>query len=219
MNKNGFTLLELLVVVAIIGMISTTLYANLSGARYKAHGVYLLRTTLAIEKAFAIKGIKEGKFQWWDIADFPGAEEWEEVIDVSKLIDEGAISEFLPVLPDGIPSSASDGFGAAPYQFTFAYQNYFPSSSTYTDPSSTLCDQANYTHNVTNFYSIQNGISLIIRPDYDYESDKFQETFKYLDNAIDGGDGQNCGKFRVITYPNWLAMYLYTMSPTVEFNH
>jgi|GEM_PF-1128366 len=219
MKKKGFTLIELLVVISIVGVLSSTVFTNVFGARYKAHGAYLLRTTQAIEKAFIFKGLDENVFTWWDITDFPGESEWDEVIDVGKLIEEGAINEFLPVLPDGIPVSSADGFGAAPYGFTYAYQNYFPTSARYSDPASGFCDDEDYTHTVSNFYSIQNGISLIIRPDYDFQTEKFQKTFKYLDDAIDNGDGQNCGKFRVITYPNWLAMYIYTLSPSTKFSH
>ena len=141
------------------------------------------------------------------------------MIDIQQLIEDAEISSFLPVLPDGIPSSEPDDFGSAPYDFTYAYQNYFPTNTRYEDPDPSLCNQVNYTHNVNNFNDIQNGVSLIIRPDYDFNSDKFQYTFQALDQHIDGGDGQNCGKFRVITYPNWVAMYIYNIGDTKTFSH
>lgn len=217
-NKKGFTIIELLVIMAIIGILSGIALVTMTSVRHKARGAYIAQTTKAIEQAFTMKGLSDQVTNWWQVGDFPVESEWEEVIDVQQLIEEAGLGEFLPTLPDGLPAGEPDDFGAAPYNFTIAYQNYFPTASEYTDPDPSVCYQENYTHTVSNFYETQNGVSLIIRPDYDYQTEKFKQTFEYLDDYFDDGDGQNCGRWRIITYPNWLAMFIYTMDTDEVFN-
>lgn len=211
-------MIEMLVVLAVIGVFATLTLTVLTSVRYKARGSYVARTTKAIEQAFLLKGLNDQVTNWWQVNDFPVESEWEEVIDVRSLVENGGLGEFLPVLPDGLPANEPDAFGRSPYLFTFAYQNYFPTASSYSDPDPSVCYQENYTHDVSKFYDTQNGISLIIRPDYDYHSEKFKQTFEYLDDYFDGGDGQNCGRWRIVTYPNWLAMFIYTMDDDAVFN-
>ena len=218
-SKNkGFTLIELLVAFAVVGILSSIVTTTVFESRYKAQGAYLLETIRAIDLAFTLKGINDNRREWWQISDFPGESEWDEVIDIQDLIREAGIDEFLPVLPDGLPDSASDDFGAAPYDFSYAYQYYFPTDTKYSDPDPSECFKEDYTHTVAHFYSIQNGVNLLFQPDYDFQTRKFTETFKYLDEAIDGGDGQNCGRIKVITYPDWTAMYMFMLAPTGRFN-
>ena len=219
MKKSGFTLIELLVVLAIVGLLAGAALTTLTGVSYRARASYVARTAESIEQAFILKGIDEGINVWWKIDDFPLASEWDEVIDVNQLVEEAGLGEFLPILPEGLPSDAQDDFGYAPYDFTFAYQNYFPTSPVYVDPDPSVCFQEDWTHTVSNFYDIQNGISLIIRPDYNFNTQKFKDTFDSLDAFYDNGDGQNCGKLRVITYPNWLAMYIITLDRDITFPH
>ena len=217
--KKGFTLIELLVVIAIIGLLAGALLTTLTSTSNRARASYVARTSESIEQAFILKGIDEGINEWWEVDDFPADSEWEEVIDINKLVEDADLGRFLPTLPEGLPSDAQDDFGRAPYDFTFAYQNYFPTASEYTDPDPSVCYQEDYTHNVSNFYRTQNGISLIIRPDYDFNSDKFRDTLESLDAFYDKGDGQNCGNFRVITYPNWIAVFILTIDRDNVFPH
>ena len=215
--KKGFTLIELLVTIAIIGLLAGAIFTTLTGVAYKARASYVAQTSESIEQAFILKGINDQINEWWEISDFPVDAEWDEVIDVNQLVEDADLGSFLPILPDGLPSDAQDNFGAAPYDFTFAYQNYFPTNSEYVDPDPSVCFQEDYTHTVSNFYDIQNGISLIVRPDYNFQTEKFDETFQALDEFYDNNDGQNCGKLRVITYPNWVAMFIITIDKDNEF--
>lgn len=217
--KKGFTLIELLVVIAIIGLLAGVIFTTLTSVAYQARGSYVARTTESIEQAFILKGLDEGITQWWQVENFPIDSEWEEVIDINKLVEEGELGRFLPTLPEGLPSDAQDDFGRAPYDFTFAYQNYFPTASEYTDPDPSVCFQEDYTHDVDNFYDTQNGISIVVRPDYNFQTEKFRETFASLDAFYDDSDGQNCGNLRVITYPNWVAMFIITIDRDINFPH
>lgn len=69
MRKKGFTLIEILVVVAIIGLISTVVLANVLKARQRGEDTHLLLQLKQIEKAFVFSYIEEDRDTWWTEAE------------------------------------------------------------------------------------------------------------------------------------------------------
>jgi len=61
----GFTIVELLVVLAIIGVLATVILANLNQGRDRAAVANELRQLQEIEKALRVYLIDDGRAQWW----------------------------------------------------------------------------------------------------------------------------------------------------------
>lgn len=64
-NKKGFSLIELLVVISIIGILSTIILSGLNQAREKAETAKLLAQFKQIESAFIFTYLDENRSSWW----------------------------------------------------------------------------------------------------------------------------------------------------------
>lgn len=64
-KQKAFTLIELLIVVAIVGILSTVVFTSVQNARIKAKAAKFISDAKQIEKAFAMWAIDEGRTTWW----------------------------------------------------------------------------------------------------------------------------------------------------------
>ncbi len=185
MNKQGFTLLELLVIIAIIGTLSSIIASPVMGVFFKAKGSHTVQTLDAVEKAFLQKALKDDVLEWWDEDDFPSTNSWAAYID--DLVDDSSISDFLPIAPD-YPNPDN---GAA---FEYAYDS---DSDVFINPTGTACfdHTETFTGNWGQWNNLR-GVNIVINPNRHPDSEEFRDVFEELDNAIDRGDGPYCGKMR-----------------------
>lgn len=92
MDKKGFTLLELLIVVAIIGLLASISWVSLGGARKKAVAIRTISDVENIFTAMAFELKKEGREVWWTEAELGlGSDPAVENIP--------GLTEFLPRIP------------------------------------------------------------------------------------------------------------------------
>lgn len=183
MQKNGFTLVEILVVLAIIGLVSATLATNIQSVRQQARASSMTQNIKAIEKAFLYKALDENISAWWHEDDFPSSATWAAYIDDL----DGEIDEFLPVAPD-IPG--------ANWSYTYAYDNdgdELPSTPADCDNPQSLTVQDVRDH-------LWSGVSISIGIGVPYYNQNFIDIFTQLDESFDGGDGPVCGRIRTAGY-------------------
>jgi prepilin-type N-terminal cleavage/methylation domain-containing protein len=69
-EKRGFTLVELLVVISIIALLSSVVFASLNSAIEKAAVVSIIANLKSVEKAFYLLADDENISLWWPEIDF-----------------------------------------------------------------------------------------------------------------------------------------------------
>lgn len=185
MYRKGFTLIELLVVVAIIGLISSTVFTNIRGGVNKAKAANTATALDAIHDAFIYKSLDENITEWWHEDDFPSTSSWAAYIE--DLVNDDIISTFLPSAPD-YPNTDPENF------FEYAYDQ---DDDVFVNPSGDAC--FDHTETFSGNWSQWNqlrGVNVVVYPGLHPDSREFRESFEFLDNAIDKGDGPYCGRMR-----------------------
>ena len=186
MKQRGFTLIELLITISIIGILSTSVLVVTRSAVFKSKGANVVTTLRAIEDAFVYKALDDDVSQWWHEDDFPSTNSW--AAYVQDLVNDDVISTFLPSAPDYPNPIEND--------FEFAYD---ADDDIFINPVIGSPECFNYALSNTGPWAQWNnlkGINVVIYPGLHPDTDEFRETFNYLDDVIDGGDGPYCGKMR-----------------------
>jgi len=186
MLKKGFTLLELLVLMAIIGMLSSVLVSNTQVGINKARGSNIILNLREVDKAFTLKALRDNIDTWWHEDDFPEESSWATYISD---LTEGSISEFLPIAPE-VPGAES---------YDYAYDN--DGNDTFALP----CDATSLNSSATanQFHrTVTGGVNIVVAPDAHYSSERFQGIFASMDNTFDDGDGPLCGRVRTHGFDN-----------------
>jgi len=182
MNKKAFTLIELLIVIAIIGILSAVVLSSLRSGINSAKGNRILQDFDALEQALTLQVINENRTTWWDEDDLGvSAIDWG--IYISEIIDNG----FLDTLPE---SPTTPGTAVEFDQFNYAY-DYDPGHGVYTPPAN--CFVPSGAADIDNAYF---GVNIIIDLGISTESDEWKQIYDFLDEAVDGTDGSLCGRFR-----------------------
>ena len=91
-NQNmikGFTLLELLIVIAIIGLLASVVIVSFPGVQDKSRAVIIVQDFQTIENALRLFKISENRDTWWRETYWTGG-----VPRISQIM---GLSEFLPV--------------------------------------------------------------------------------------------------------------------------
>lgn len=104
-HSSGFTLLELLIVIAIIGILAAVVLASLSSSRVKARDTQRVAQLKEIEKALALYYTEYGQYP--DGAEIGGTQNWFSNTSIGELVTEG----YMPVLPaDPVYGSGLGGY-------------------------------------------------------------------------------------------------------------
>ncbi len=189
--KKGFTLIELLVVITIIGLLAGAIMATLRSSINKAKGANVASALKAIDDAFVYKALDENVTAWWHEDDFPSTNSWAAYIE--DLVNDDVISTFLPAAPDY--PNPDDGS-----VFEYAYDQ---DDDVFVNPGAG--DPACFDYVLTydgswGQWNQLKGVNIVIYPNLHPNSEEFQDTFNYLDEVIDGGDGPYCGR---MTNDSW----------------
>ncbi|MEW5907801.1 MAG: type II secretion system protein [Patescibacteria group bacterium] len=161
----GFTFIELLIVIAIIGILASIVLVSLNSARTKAKAAKLVSDSNQIAKALAGWGIEEGIIEWWHEDDFlptcgtSGSSEDEPTI--TCLAENFALGDWL---------SGNAGIDTNLY----VYDN---DGDTF-DTNGDGCADG----------SIWNGVFLNIW------DQTLLDVVEEADDKVDNGDGSSCGK-------------------------
>lgn len=185
--KRAFTLVELLMVIAIVGILATLLQVSFRSSIDQAKAVNIARELQAIQRAFEMKALNEKITEWWPEDDLPtGPAEWGSYIELFG--DGSVIENFLPIAPDAPNYTAGDIA-----TLTYYYDNdkdWNPQPHQFTDPAD--CHAASE----SNRQNAWNGVNILFELGIPHTETAWMNTATYLDNAIDRGDGFYCGKFR-----------------------
>ncbi len=107
-GRRGFTIIELLVVISIIGLLASIVLAGLNGARQRAAVISIVSNLKAVEKAFLMLGYDQDWQTWRLECDFVGGcpPANNPNPNISLLVTDAAnLGRFLtaaPTLPIGI---------------------------------------------------------------------------------------------------------------------
>lgn len=184
--KQAFSLIELLVIIAIIGIFSTFTFTILRGTVESAKANTIVTDLRAIKQAFEFKALDENISEWWHEDEFPsGPEDWERYVDL--FVDQGIISDFLPVAPDTPDYAASP---IAPSKYFYDNDKDWSTPHEFVDPADCHAATEANRRNAWDGVNIQFDIGL------PYTDPVWIQTADELDQAIDGGDGYYCGSFR-----------------------
>jgi len=176
-DKKGFTLVELLVVLSIIGVLSTSVFAAVRESIHVAQASYELQIGNAVLKAFELKALDDNIFNWWHEDDFPPSIGWGSYIE--DIIEDDVISEFLPIIPN------ENDYGGNGTDLPYAYDN---DGDTFSDPGDCF--------SISNQGRSFRGVNFVYNPGVNSSSRKWNDMVEYLDNAVDKGDGPFCGRLR-----------------------
>lgn len=189
LRQKGFTLLELLVVIAIIGVLASVILASMNVSRQKAQYVQVAQQLKEIEWAFRLYISNRGT-AWPNtyLSHNPALAEISHCYRVTSILGGPFFGSCNPPRPNQVRGATGD----------------FPNFSTYLggDPQSPLSG---------GFYNYFNrdipktancmppiaggsepGVS--IRVGSNLTGAPLDALFTALDNIIDGGDGEDCGK-------------------------
>ena len=103
----GFTIVELLVVVAIIGVLATVILANLNQGRERAAAANELRQLQEIEKALRVYLIDNGYAQWWEQGDSSGVH-MSTINEIRNDSDAPGFDQYISELPKSYLNSDFD---------------------------------------------------------------------------------------------------------------
>ena len=88
----GFTLLELLVVIGIIGLLAAIILVSLTGARTSSKATRVLQDFQQLERAILLFADDEDIIEWWKDDKFPGLGADP---TIQELVDNTNLSTFL----------------------------------------------------------------------------------------------------------------------------
>jgi len=110
--KKGFTLIELIVVVSIVGLMSTFIIVNITDARNKAKAANLINQFKEIEKAFYFTYLDENRSTFWTDAEigFGNNPTLDEIIS----IESGPLAGFSDYFPH---NNLTNLFNGGEYDF------------------------------------------------------------------------------------------------------
>lgn len=166
--KNGFTLMELLVVISIIGLLSIIIVTSVRAARNRAKSAAVVVQTGQVEKAFFLSYIEEERATWWTEGELqnanPGFPNNPKISDIIE-IESGPLSSF------------SSYFAATPNDIIADSEVRYDNDSNSSTPD---CSG-----------DIRRGVNLII---YRVSWEDTKSLDEFYDNELDG----SCGKIRYV---------------------
>lgn len=202
--QNGFTLLELLIVIAIIGILAAIVLASTSASRDKAQYTQVAQQLKEIEKALWLYHADHvndtpywnGSWTYWT-GSIGGNFQIQKIIDPAPT-NTDAIGRF-PGFKNYLSSAPVSPFKAGFYSY-FSKNNPMPSGGCYNNP-------------VTIFSQGGPGVSIRIVPG----GVNPEDLFTALDKIFDDGDGPTCGRvmFESANPPNTNWNIYYIISSTI----
>ncbi len=119
MSRRAFTLVELLVVISIIGLLSTIAIVSLNGARTKARDTKRLADIGQFQKALEVYYADNGQYPPSGGATTPN-NVWSTSNDASWTTLLGYLRPYMSVLPKD-PTQSASGWGADPNTYAYSY--------------------------------------------------------------------------------------------------
>lgn len=163
--SRGFTLVELLVVITIIGLLVSIVLASLQDARERAQATQILSDLREMEKAFFLLADEEDVHEWWctnggaDLVDCGGVTSNTDIPLATLVADTSRFGEFFKHAP--VPPGTSG----------YAYDN--------DDGQPFVCGNGDVGNETR-------GVNIVV-----IDAELFAPR---LDSVLDNGDGSNCGR-------------------------
>jgi len=188
-HTRGFTLIEVLIVIAIIGILSTMILANVSQAQNEARASRTVRHFQEIEKALRLWGNNENRDEWWSETELNNRFGIAAPPTISDLRSASDFSRHLPSTP------------TPPIGDAYYYDYEDGDELTVTCPS----DPNEKGH----------GVNIVIR---NANLQLFDEVNRMIDGDESSapGDPGECGRLRAINTAG-LNVIIYTMSRRASF--
>jgi len=163
----GFTLIEILIAIIVIGILSTISISYVSSTRDKAIAAAYLTTARTLERGFVAKGISDGITTWWDGSDFEGcAGLYGSSPRIPGMVANCDFSDFIP--------GDLEDLGLFAYDSSVDADDYVGgctvAGGSGLDPTK--------------------GVNILIKDTVT------PDIFDKMDDVIDSGDGPFCGKMR-----------------------
>lgn len=73
LKQTGFTIVELLIVIVVIGILAAIVIVSYSGVQTRARAAAAMAGISSVEKAFQLMAAEQGKSAWWIDTTFTGA--------------------------------------------------------------------------------------------------------------------------------------------------
>ena len=119
-TKKSFTLTELLVVVSIIGLLSSVVLASLNNARAKARDTTRISDLKQLQLALALYYDKNGSYPGAQNTVYTSAQaSWITTDPLTTLVTQGFISK-LPVDPKNTPANNFNYTGSTNYSYYYS---------------------------------------------------------------------------------------------------
>jgi prepilin-type N-terminal cleavage/methylation domain-containing protein len=197
-TSRGFSLVELLIVIAIIGLLTTVILANSSKGRVKAQASQTLSDFQSIEAALTFMAVDHGIARWWtENGGTPcSVSVYAPTIPGNSPPDDSPGCESNPTIDSLITYSPADGLAKYLSQAPFppvssgTYQ-YDRDSADVFDPDGNNCADTS-----VNFNEVGYGANIQL-----WNMQTYPEIFEIIDSAVDGGaesEPRYCGKIRYL---------------------
>lgn len=190
-NTRGFTLLELLIVIAIIGILTSIVLVNLQRARVSSHGGAILKQLQQVELALRMY-ISDKYPNTWP-ASYSNCQQIKYMVGGPSSYPFGVCRNGAHGPQHTLFSGFSSYLGGAPLDLqTTGFYLYQTPAGTDKDIDLVLCPDPY----VTDPDNPGGGVLLRIGDNGD-SSSTIPPIFNYLDKVIDNSDGVACGSVRM----------------------
>ena len=167
-QQTGFTIIELLIVIIVVGILSTLSLNYLGSVQKNAIAARYLTTAQTIEKGMFAKAISDGITEWWDEPSLEAcAGLYGSSPRIPGMVANCGFGDFVPGDLEGIGDFAYDSDADA-------------------DDFVAGCA----VDNGAGFIDVTKGVNILIRDTVT------PEIFEVMDDTIDAGDGAFCGRMR-----------------------